>query len=129
MYILCFELQTLKLHILVVVLLVSVLTLNTVANCQRKNYISFRSIRSKLSSKILIPQCTSRMIYQIMDLATSNRLYHINDCVIILAFEDYFRLSVSTWMGVEAFDIYKGAFRNGSRRHFLIRSSVIAWGE
>ena len=69
------------------------------------------------------------MIYLIMHLAKSNRICHINDCVIILAFEDYFRLSASTWMEVEAFDIYKGAFRNGSRKHFLIRASLIAWGE
>ena len=69
------------------------------------------------------------MIYLIINLATSNRIYHIKDFVIILAFWEYFRLSTSTWMGVEAFNIYKRAFQNGSPKHFLIRASVSAWGE
>ena len=131
-FVLHFELQTLNLHIPVVVKDQEILFywfLNTVAKCQRKNYISFRSIRSKLSSKIVISQCISRMIYLIINLATSNRIYHIKDFVITLAFWEYFRLSTSTWMGVEAFNIYKRAFQNGSPKHFLIRASVIAWGE
>ena len=41
----------------------------------------------------------------------------------------FFTLSTFVWMDVEAFNIYKGVFQNGSAKQILLRASLIAWGE
>ena len=106
--------------------------LATCLNINLKISIPFSKLRTKLSSKILISLCTSLLLLLIVFLVGIERTSNQRRCQLTAVLLHYFILATFMWMGVEAFNIYKifvKVFQKRSRKIFLIRASIIAWGE
>ena len=90
-----------------------------------------RSLREKVPSRILVSfACSLLCLYTVFLVGieqTSSRV----GCIIVAILIHYFTLASVVWMGVEAFNLYLKLVKvfNADVRNFMIKASILAWGE